>query len=153
MPASPARAASMVANEVKELAMQTAKATGDISQKITAIQADTKAAVEAIGTISGIIGQVNDISSTIATAVEEQSATTSEMLRNVSDAARGSGEVARNISGVAQAAQSTSTGANDSSRAAEQLVETSAQLRSLVERFKIESNASGNGNAKYGNPN
>lgn len=144
---------AVVANEVKELATQTAKATGDISQKIAAIQADTKAAVEAIGTISGIIGQVNDISSTIATAVEEQSATTSEMLRNVSDAAKGSGEVARNISGVAQAAQSTSTGANDSSRAAEQLVETSAELRSLVERFKIESNGSGNGGAQYANPN
>lgn len=139
---------AVVANEVKELASQTAKATEDISRKIAAIQADTSSAVEAIGTISGIIGQVNDISATIATAVEEQSATSSEMLRNVADAAKGSGEVARNIGGVAQAAQSTSSGATDSSKAAEQLVETSAQLRSLVERFKIDSNGSGNGRAR-----
>ena len=85
----------MVANEVKELAKQTAKATEDISQRIGAIQTDAKSAVEAIRMISEIIGQVNDIASTIATAVEEQSATTSEMSRNVSEAARGSGEVAK----------------------------------------------------------
>src|ERR1017187_2446586 len=67
------------ANEVKELAKQTAKATEDISQKITAIQEDTKRAVESIGSITAVINQINDISSTIATAVEEQSATTNEM--------------------------------------------------------------------------
>ncbi len=74
---------AVVANEVKELAKQTAKATEDISQKINAIQGDTKSAVDAIGNISGIINQINDISNTIATAVEEQSATTNEMSRNV----------------------------------------------------------------------
>src|SRR5262249_33003978 len=96
---------AVVANEVKELAKQTAKATEDISHRIAAIQVDAKGAVEAIKTISGIIGQVNDISATIATAVEEQSATTNEMSRSVSEAAKGSGEVAKNITGVAQAAQ------------------------------------------------
>ena len=84
---------AVVANEVKELAKQTAKATEDISRKITAIQTDTQGAVEAIGTISGVISQINDISGTIATAVEEQSATTNEMTRNVADAAKGSGEI------------------------------------------------------------
>ena len=74
---------AVVANEVKELAKQTAKATEDIGRRIGAIQDDTKSAVEAIGTISGIINQVNDISNTIATAVEEQSATTNEMSQNV----------------------------------------------------------------------
>ena len=81
---------AVVANEVKELAKQTAKATEDISPKIAAIQADTKGAVDAIATIGAIINQISDISSTIATAVEEQSATTNEMSRNVTEAAKGS---------------------------------------------------------------
>jgi len=127
---------AVVANEVKELAKQTAKATEDIGQRIAAIQVDAKGAVEAIKTISGIIGQVNDISSTIATAVEEQSATTSEMSRNVTEAAKGSGEVARNITGVAQAAQNTTHGATDSQRAAQELARMSTELRELVGQFK-----------------
>ena len=131
---------AVVANEVKELAKQTAKATEDISLRIAAIQTDAKGAVEAIGIISGIIGRVNDISATIATAVEEQSATTSEMSRNVSEAAKGSGEVSKNISGVAQAAQSTSSGATESQKAAAHLAEMSTELRELVAQFKIDSN-------------
>ncbi len=96
---------AVVANEVKELAKETAKATEDISRKIEAIQTDTKAAVDAIASISEVINQINDISSTIATAVEEQNATTNEMARNVSEAAHGSGEITSNIAGVAEAAQ------------------------------------------------
>ena len=128
---------AVVANEVKELAKETAKATKDISRKIEAIQVDTKAAVEAIATISGVINQINDISSTIATAVEEQNATTNEMARNVSEAAHGSGEITNNIGGVAQAAEGTSRGAGDIQKAAQQLVETSAELRRLIEQFKV----------------
>ena len=79
---------AVVANEVKELAKETAKATEDISRKIEAIQTDTKAAVDAIATISEVINQINGISTTIATAVEEQNATTNEMARNVSEAAQ-----------------------------------------------------------------
>ncbi len=131
---------AVVANEVKELAKQTAKATEDISQRIGAIQADAKSAVDAIRMISEIVGQVNDIAGTIATAVEEQSATTSEMSRNVSEAAKGSGEVARYITSVATAAQSTSAGASDSQRAAQQLARMSTELRALVGQFKINSN-------------
>jgi methyl-accepting chemotaxis protein len=129
---------AVVANEVKELAKETAKATEDISRKIEAIQTDTKAAVDAIGTISGVITQINDISNTIATAVEEQNATTNEMARNVSEAAHSSGEITSNIAGMAQAAESTSRGAGDTQKAAQQLVETSAELRRLVEQFKID---------------
>jgi methyl-accepting chemotaxis protein len=128
---------AVVANEVKELAKETAKATEDISRKIEAIQTDTKAAVEAIATISDVINQINGISSTIATAVEEQNATTNEMARNVSEAAQASGEITSNIAGVAQAAESTSRGASDTHNAAQQLVEMSAELRRLVEQFKI----------------
>jgi methyl-accepting chemotaxis protein len=131
---------AVVANEVKELAKETAKATEDISSKIEAIQTDTKAAVDAIGTISAVINQINGISSTIASAVEEQNATTNEMSRNVSDAARGSGEITSNIAGVAQAAESTSRGASDTQKAAQDLVETSNQLRRLVGQFKINAN-------------
>jgi methyl-accepting chemotaxis protein len=134
---------AVVANEVKELAKETAKATEDIGRKIEAIQTDTKAAVEAIASISEVINQVNGISNTIATAVEEQNATTNEMARNVSEAARGSGEITSNISGVAQAAESTSRGASDTQKAAQQLVHTSAELRRLVERFKIDQKDAG----------
>ena len=131
---------AVVANEVKELAKQTANATEDISRKIETIQADAKSAVTAIASISEVIGHVNDISGTIATAVEEQSATTSEMSRNLSEAAKGSGDVAQNIHGVAQAAQSTSQGATDSQKAAKELAQMSTQLQELVQRFKVTSN-------------
>ncbi len=129
---------AVVANEVKELAKQTAKATEDISRKIEAIQGDTKGAVSAIAQIGEVIKQVNDISNTIATAVEEQNATTNEMARNVSEAARGSSEISRNIAGVAQAAQSTARGAGDSSKAAGTLAEMSTRLRELVAQFRLE---------------
>ena len=134
---------AVVANEVKELAKQTATATEDISRKIETIQTDAKAAVQAISTISGIISQVNQISGTIAAAVEEQSATTIEMSRNLTDAAKGSGEVAQNINGVAQAAQNTSQGATDSLKAAQQLAKMSTQLRGLVDQFKLEKSYGG----------
>jgi len=143
---------AVVANEVKELAKETAKATEDISRKIEAIQTDTKAAVEAITTISGVINEINGISNTIATAVEEQNATTNEMSRNVSEAARSSGEITNNISGVAQAAESTSQGAGDTQKAAQQLVETSAELRRLVEQFKIDKHTSGGGSGLRSRP-
>ncbi len=135
---------AVVANEVKELAKETARATEDISRKIEAIQTDTKAAVDAIASISGVIHQINDISSTIATAVEEQNATTNEMSRNVSEAAHGSGEITSNIARVAEAAQGTTRGATDTQKASQQLVETSTQLRRLVEQFKINANSNGN---------
>jgi methyl-accepting chemotaxis protein len=124
---------AVVANEVKELAKETAKATEDISQKIEAIQTDTKGAVKAIAEIGDIINQINDISNTIASAVEEQTATTNEMSRNVAEAAKGSGEIAENITGVAQAAQSTSAGANDTQKAAAELTRMAAELQKIVQ--------------------
>jgi methyl-accepting chemotaxis protein len=135
---------AVVANEVKELAKQTAKATEDIGRKIGAIQESAKATVTAIASIREVIKQVNDISNTIATAVEEQNATTNEMVRNISDAAHGSGEITSNIAGVAQAADSTSRGAGDAHKAAQELVTTSAELRRLVAEFRTDSNGSGN---------
>ena len=128
---------AVVANEVKELAKETAKATEDISQKIEAIQTDTTGAVQAIAQIGEIINQINDISNTIASAVEEQTATTNEIGRNVSEAAKGSVEIAQNIAGVAQAARSTTDGANDTRTSAQALAQMAAELQTLVGRFKV----------------
>ncbi|MDP3714543.1 MAG: methyl-accepting chemotaxis protein [Mycobacteriales bacterium] len=128
---------AVVANEVKELAKETAKATEDISQKIEAIQGDTRGAVEAIEQISSIIGQINDIQSSIASAVEEQTATTNEIARNVSEAAHGSSEIAANITGVATAAQGTAKGAEETQRAAGELSQMAADLQHLVDRFTV----------------
>ena len=128
---------AVVANEVKELAKETAKATEDISQKIEAIQSDTNGAVSAIREIGNIINRIAEIQGTIASAVEEQTATTNEMGRNVSEAARGSAEIAGNISGVATAASSTSQGANDSLRATTELARMAAELQTLVARFTL----------------
>jgi methyl-accepting chemotaxis protein len=127
---------AVVANEVKELAKQTAKATEDISRKIEAIQTDTKGAVEAIGKIGQIISQINDLQNTIASAVEEQTATTGEISRNVAEAAKGSNEIAHNISGVAEAARSTTEGASETKRSADELSKTAHDLQRLVTQFK-----------------
>jgi len=127
---------AVVANEVKELAKETARATEDISRKIEAIQTDTRGAVEAIGEISGIIKQINDIQNSIAGAVEEQTATANEIARNVGEAARGSAEIARNITQVAEGAKNTTAGANDTQTAASDLAAMATELQRLVAQFK-----------------
>jgi methyl-accepting chemotaxis protein len=127
---------AVVANEVKELAKQTAKATEDISRKIEAIQADTKGAVEAIAQIGKIINQINDLQNTIASAVEEQTATTGEIGRNVAEAARGSSEIAQSITGVAQAARGTTEGADNTRSSADELSRMALDLQKLVSKFK-----------------
>jgi methyl-accepting chemotaxis protein len=128
---------AVVANEVKELAKETAKATEDIGQRIEAIQADTRSAVEAIAQISAIIKQINEHQSTIASAVEEQSATTNEIDRNVTEAAGGSSEIARNISGVAEAARHTSQGTADTQKASAELTRMASELQLMISRFRV----------------
>ena len=128
---------AVVAGEVKELAKETARATEDISAKIEAIQTDTGSAVGAIEEISSIIDQINDIQTTIASAVEEQAATTAEISRSVSDAATGSAEIAESITNVAEAADGTTTGANDTRGAADELARMAADLETLVRGFTI----------------
>jgi uncharacterized protein YoxC len=122
---------AVVANEVKELAKETAKATEDISRKIEAIQGDTRGAVDSIRKIGEVIAQINDISNTIASAVEEQTATATEMSRNVSEAAKGTAEIAQNITSVAQAAQNTTQGATNCQQAASELARMAAELQQL----------------------
>jgi methyl-accepting chemotaxis protein len=127
---------AVVANEVKELAKQTAKATEDISRKIDAIQSESKGAVEAIAQIGTIIGQINDIQSTIASAVEQQTATTAEIARNVAEAATGSREIAQNVLGVAQAARSTTEGAANTKSSADELARLAVELQRLVTKLE-----------------
>ncbi len=129
---------AVVANEVKELAKETAKATEDISQKIEAIQTDTKGAVSAIAQISAVINQINDIQNTIASAVEEQSATTNEISRNLAEAAKGAVDITKNIGGVAEAARSTTAGAVDTQKSAQSLERMSAELQELVSQFRYD---------------
>jgi methyl-accepting chemotaxis protein len=128
---------AVVANEVKELAKETARATEDISQKIEAIQVDTKGAVDAIKEIGGVINQISDISNTIAGAVEEQTATTNEISRNVAEAAKGSSEIAQNITAVAQAAASTTEGASNTQKSAQELSHIAAELQRLVSQARV----------------
>ena len=128
---------AVVANEVKELAKETGKATEDISLKIEAIQNDSKNSAEAIAKISDVINQINGISNTIASAVEEQTATTNEISRSIAEVAEGSQEITRNICGVADAAVSTSSGAKQAQMASKSLTEIAKALEKTVDQFKF----------------
>ncbi|WGV26905.1 methyl-accepting chemotaxis protein [Halotia branconii] len=130
------RGFAVVANEVKELAKQTANATEDISQRIEAIQTDTKGAVQAITEITSIINQINDLQSTIASAVEEQTATTNEIGRNIAEVAKGTSAIAKNIGIVALNAQSTTTANSNTLEAATELSRMAADLQKVVNKFK-----------------
>lgn len=128
---------AVVANEVKELAKETARATEEIGQKIEAIQNDTTAAVRAIGEVTNIITQVNDISNVIASAVEEQTATTAEISRNVMEAAMGSNEIVSSISEVAHSARLTMAGSSQTQTAAQSLSEMAAHLSSIASTNRV----------------
>jgi methyl-accepting chemotaxis protein len=126
---------AVVANEVKELAQETAKATEDIAKRVLAIQGDTTAAVAAIEEISSIVAQISDRQTTIASAVEEQTATTSEMSRSVQEAAGGTTEIAANITGVSTAADSTTQALTQTRTAVDELSRMASDLRSTIGRF------------------
>ncbi len=128
---------AVVASEVKELAQETARATEDISQRVAAIQADTAGAVAAIGQISSVIGEINDFQATIAAAVEEQTATTNEMNRNVGVAANGSRSIATAITGLASGTQQTNDRVADAQLAAAELSRMSGELQAAVRRFTV----------------
>jgi methyl-accepting chemotaxis protein len=128
---------AVVASEVKELAQETAKATEDIARRVEAIQGDTEGAVGAIAEITQIIGQINDYQLTIASAVEEQSATTTEMSRGVQESATGASEIAGNITGIAAGAQENARTMEQMSAAVGELAHVSEQLRAQVSRFRL----------------
>ncbi|GIF21879.1 methyl-accepting chemotaxis protein [Actinoplanes tereljensis] len=128
---------AVVAGEVKDLAQETAKATDDISRRVEAIQSDAVNAVGAIAEISRIIARINDYQLTIASAVEEQTATTSEMSRSVSDASSSTSDIAANITGVADAAQATTSALSKATTTVERLGQASADLQTVVGRFRL----------------
>jgi methyl-accepting chemotaxis protein len=128
---------AVVASEVKDLAQETARATEDISRRVEAIQSDTANAVGAIGEISRIIARINDYQLTIASAVEEQTATTGEMSRSVGDAAHGATNIAGNIAGVAEAAQSTTSTLAEVDQTVAELTRVTGDLQQAVGRFRV----------------
>ncbi|MBE9556226.1 MAG: HAMP domain-containing protein [Proteobacteria bacterium] len=133
---------AVVAGEVKNLANQTAKATQDISDQITAIQDETNDAVGAIERIRDVITEVNEIATTIATAVEQQGVSTQEIARNVMQAARGTQEVNQNIENVSKAAGETGTAAGQVLTASQEMSRQAEGLRGEVDKFLQEVRAS-----------
>jgi methyl-accepting chemotaxis protein len=129
------RGFAVVASEVKALAEQTAKATGEIGQQITGIQAATQESVNAIQAISGTIEKLSEISSTIAAAVEEQGAATQEISRNVQQASAGTQQVSSNITDVQRGASETGSASSQVLAAAQSLSGDSNRLKLEVGRF------------------
>nr|WP_156295387.1 methyl-accepting chemotaxis protein [Methylobacterium aquaticum] len=129
------RGFAVVAAEVKELASQTARATDEIGGHIGRIQGVTGQAVSAIGSITARIREINTVTTTIASAVEEQGAATQEIVRNVAQAATGTAEVTSNIAGVAQASEDTGAAASQVLASASELSRQSEHLTSEVHRF------------------
>jgi methyl-accepting chemotaxis protein len=126
---------AVVASEVKSLAMQTGKATEEISGQIAGVQSATENSVRSIKGIGETIQSISTISGGIAAAVEEQSAATREIARNVQQAAQGTGEVSENITGVSRAATETGTAASQVLGAAGELSQQAELLRSELTKF------------------
>ena len=129
------RGFAVVASEVKALAGQTSRATAEISQHIGSIQTTTRRAVEAISNITGTIRDINDSSSTIAAAVEQQGSATNEIVQAVNQASMGTQEVTANITGVARMAEETGAGAAQVLSASGELAHQAANLRSQINSF------------------
>ncbi|MDP1584009.1 MAG: methyl-accepting chemotaxis protein [Bradyrhizobium sp.] len=129
------RGFAVVASEVKALAEQTAKATGEIGQQISGIQAATNESVDAIKEISGTIEKLSEISATIASAVEEQGAATQEISRNVQQAAQGTQQVSSNITDVQRGASETGSASSQVLSAAQSLSGDSNRLKLEVGKF------------------
>jgi methyl-accepting chemotaxis protein len=128
---------AVVASEVKDLAQETARATEDISRRVESIQSGTGGAVTAIEEITQVIARISDFQTTIASAVEEQTATTNEMNRSVGEAATGTGEISQNITGVAEAAQLTSEGVARAQQSSSDLSRMAHELSDLVSGFRV----------------
>ncbi|GAB7192277.1 methyl-accepting chemotaxis protein [Kineococcus sp. NUM-3379] len=128
---------AVVASEVKDLAQETARATESISARVQAIQADTAGAAEAITAVTGVIEQINQYQTTIAAAVEEQTATTTEMSRGIAEAADGSGSIAASIGSVADVARRTQESVTEAERATAELAAMAGDLKTLVGRFRF----------------
>ncbi len=126
---------AVVASEVKILATQTARATDEIAGQVRAIQDATASSAQAIETITQTIGRVSEISTAIASAVEEQGAATQEIARNVQQAAIGTQEVSTNIVSVTEAAQHTGAAATQLLGASGDLAKQAETMRGEVEKY------------------
>jgi len=126
---------AVVAQEVKELAQATSQATGNITATVGAIRVDTREVAEAIRQLGEVVDQINAYQSTVASAVEEQTATTAEMSRSVAQAANGSGDIATTVGGVATAAATTNEGITAIGHAAEDMAGMASRMRTLVSHF------------------
>jgi methyl-accepting chemotaxis protein len=129
------RGFAVVASEVKALAIQTAKATEEISSQIAEVQSATKQAVENVGAIAAIMGDIDTFTATIAEAVNQQNAATTEISKNIGQAAAGTASVAQSIAGTAAASENTNRSADLVLTTASDLSRQAAELRSSVDRF------------------
>jgi methyl-accepting chemotaxis protein len=129
---------AVVATEVKDLAQETAQATGDITAKISAIQEMTASTAEAIARITGIIMSIDDGQRTIAAAVEEQSATTDLMSRNVAEMSSAAGEISGTLTHITASTGHTAEGANTTRRSAERVSSAAGEIRDLIREFRYE---------------
>ncbi|TLP47269.1 hypothetical protein FDK21_07985 [Cohaesibacter sp. CAU 1516] len=126
---------AVVAAEVKELSTQTAKATEEIAKQIDTIQVSTKDAVNAIGLMAGAVGEINEMSASIAASSEEQDAATQEISKSIALASEGSAQVAVNVEGVSEAIEETSKQAEQVRTVSESLTQTAQSLSESVEGF------------------
>ena len=129
------RGFAVVASEVKALATQTAKATEEISSQIAEVQAAAKRAVDNVGAITTVMGEIDSFTATIASAVNQQNTATAEITENIRQAAAGTADVARGIAGTAAAGENTNRSADLVLNSANDLSRQAAELRSSVDRF------------------
>ncbi|PWJ53005.1 methyl-accepting chemotaxis sensory transducer with TarH sensor [Quadrisphaera granulorum] len=128
---------AVVAGEVKELARQTAQATDEIIGKVSATQGDAASAASAVTQIGDVIARIDEVQATIAAAVEEQSATTSEMVRNVTEISTGSEQISANISSIAEGTEQNRASAGMTASAATDVTASAAKLTELTGRFVL----------------
>jgi methyl-accepting chemotaxis protein len=129
------RGFAVVASEVKALALQTAKATEEISSQIAEVQSATKQAVDNVGAIAAIMEEIDGFTVAIAAAVDQQNAAASDISRNIGQAAAGTASVAQSIAGTAAASENTNRSADLVLSTASDLSRQAAELRSSVDRF------------------
>ncbi|GIF00142.1 methyl-accepting chemotaxis protein [Paractinoplanes rishiriensis] len=127
---------AVVATEVKDLAQETAQATADITAKISAIQEMTGSTAAAIASITDVIGQIDEGQRTIASAIEEQSATTDLMSRNVGDVSAAAAEITGTVTNITRSTEATAEGANTTRTSAERVSSAAGEIESLIGRFR-----------------
>ena len=131
-----------MANEVKELATETSKATDEIVSQISGMQNNAKEAVTAMGEIGTVLVEVNTYAATISAAIEEQSSTTAEIARSMNEAATGVKDIVSNVTGVAESAAENSQKSAETKSAADSLSGVAETLGKLVATFKTRRTAS-----------